>query len=171
MHGTGTPLGDPIEIGAAHAVLMHSRTTSGSSDTEHVAPLSVQAGKTYVGHTEPAAGVVGLIHAIHGTCHRTTSPVLHLRHVNPHLTRILGGSQQSRQIARLGHMCREQNGLTWSDSNSMSTHASGVSAFAFQGTNAHALVRHTMVNVGVLSSWAGQHWRNQRFWVGPLSHP
>ena len=28
-----------------------------------------------------------------------------------------------------------------------------------------------MVNVGVLSSWAGQHWRNQRFWVGPLSHP
>lgn len=171
MHGTGTPLGDPIEIGAAHAVLMHSRTTSGSSDTEHVAPLSVQAGKTYVGHTEPAAGVVGLIHAIHGTCHRRTSPVLHLRHVNPHLTRILGGSQQSRQIARLGHMCREQNGLTWSDSNSMSTHASGVSAFAFQGTNAHALVRHTMVNVGVLSSWAGQHWRNQRFWVGPLSHP
>ena len=166
MHGTGTPLGDPIEIGAAHAVLMQSRT----ADMGDSAPLSVQAGKTYVGHTEPAAGVVGLIHAVHGTCHRMASPVLHLRHVNPHLTRILGGSQ-SGQGSRLGHLCRERNGLTWNESTSVSTHASGVSAFAFQGTNAHALVRHTMVSVGVLSSWSGQHWQNQRFWVGPVSHP
>ena len=160
MHGTGTPLGDPIEIGAAHAVLMQSRT----ADMGDSAPLSVQAGKTYVGHTEPASGVVGLIHAVHGTCHRMASPVLHLRHVNPHLTRILGGSQ-SGQGSRLGHLCRERNGLTWNESTSVSTHASGVSAFAFQGTNAHALVRHTMVSVGVLSSWSGQHWQNQRFWV------
>merc|ERR1712078_650161 len=115
MHGTGTPLGDPIEIGAAHAVLMQSRT----ADMAEVSPLSVQAGKTYVGHTEPAAGVVGLIHAIHGTCHRLTSPVLHLRHVNPHLTRILSGSQ-ARQVVRLGHLCREQNGLVWGESQSLS---------------------------------------------------
>ena len=135
-----------------------------------VSPLSVQAGKTYVGHTEPAAGVVGLIHAIHGTCHRMTSPVLHLRHINPHLTRILSGSQ-ARQVVRLGHLCREQNGLVWGESQSLSPHGSGVSAFAFQGTNAHALVTHTTVNIGTLSSWSGQHWQDQRLWVGPVSHP
>ncbi|NRB36782.1 MAG: polyketide synthase dehydratase domain-containing protein, partial [Rhodobacteraceae bacterium] len=134
--------------------------------------LSVQAGKTYVGHTEPAAGVVGLIHAIHGTCHRTTSPVLHLRHVNPHLTRILGGSQQSRQIARLGHMCREQNGLTWSDSNSMSTYASGVSAFAFQGTNAHVLLQHVSSTPKLIVSELNLRFSSKiRYWVGPLTHP
>ena len=29
----------------------------------------------------------------------------------------------------------------------------------------------TIKSVGVLSSWSGQHWQNQRFWVGPVSHP
>ncbi|QDZ22811.1 polyketide synthase [Chloropicon primus] len=163
MHGTGTPLGDPIEIGAAHAVLLQSR----SADLEGTAPLSVQAGKTYVGHTEPAAGAVGLIHAIHGTCHRTTSPVLHLRHINPHLTRILGGSQ-SAQGARMGHLCREQNGLTWSES----THASGVSAFAFQGTNAHAVLQYSWNDkMHCLPELNVTFGRSLRYWVAPLTHP
>jgi acyl transferase domain-containing protein len=44
MHGTGTPLGDPIEVGAATAIL--------------TAPaLRMTAAKSITGHAEPAAGV------------------------------------------------------------------------------------------------------------------
>ncbi|MED5468963.1 MAG: beta-ketoacyl synthase N-terminal-like domain-containing protein, partial [Cyanobacteriota bacterium] len=166
MHGTGTPLGDPIEIGAVRAVLMHAK--GGVSSSVDI-PLSVQAGKTYVGHTEPAAGVVGLIHVIHGICHDLTSPVLHLRHINPHLTRILPTSALEGE--RLAHLGREQNGLGFGNADPQANRASGVSAFAFQGTNAHALVSHTRSLPGVLASWRGCHWRNQHLWVGPKTHP
>lgn len=45
MHGTGTPLGDPIELGAAAAVLPGS-----------TAPVRMTAAKAVMGHAEPAAG-------------------------------------------------------------------------------------------------------------------
>ena len=51
MHGTGTPLGDPIECGAALAVLDRE---------EDDRALCLAASKSYAGHAEPAAGAVGL---------------------------------------------------------------------------------------------------------------
>ena len=50
MHGTGTPLGDPIEVGAALAVLRGSR-----------ASVRLSAAKSRVGHAEPAAGAIGML--------------------------------------------------------------------------------------------------------------
>lgn len=50
MHGTGTPLGDPIEIGAALAVLRGAAH-----------PVALTAAKSHVGHAEPAAGGVSLL--------------------------------------------------------------------------------------------------------------
>ena len=50
MHGTGTPLGDPIEIGAAFAVHRFRAT-----------PLRLSASKSRVGHAETAAGGISLI--------------------------------------------------------------------------------------------------------------
>ena len=52
MHGTGTPLGDPIEIGALTAL----QPVAG-------APLALSASKAFAGHSETAAGTVGLWHA------------------------------------------------------------------------------------------------------------
>ena len=51
MHGTGTPLGDPIEVGAAVAVF-------GAQPGR--APLCLGAAKSLLGHTEPAAGATGM---------------------------------------------------------------------------------------------------------------
>jgi len=51
MHGTGTPLGDPIEFGASLAAL--KRDTG--------APLMLEAVKSYIGHTECASGIIGLM--------------------------------------------------------------------------------------------------------------
>ncbi len=55
LHGTGTPLGDPIELGAVQAVLMGS--------SQRATPLQVAAAKSWIGHTEAASGVMGLLQA------------------------------------------------------------------------------------------------------------
>ena len=64
MHGTGTPLGDPIEMGAAATVLVDG--------SQRVAPLAACVGKTWIGHTEAAAGAMGLTHATAALSHSLT---------------------------------------------------------------------------------------------------
>ncbi len=60
MHGTGTALGDPIEFGAAAAVLS---TQQGSSQSSQKLCLTAQSAKASIGHSEAAAGVMGILHA------------------------------------------------------------------------------------------------------------
>ncbi len=75
MHGTGTPLGDPIEVGAATAVLRR----------EHAAgllqPLQLAADKSWHGHTEPAAGLVGFFAAAAALRAAASTPICHLTQV------------------------------------------------------------------------------------------
>lgn len=54
MHGTGTPLGDPIEVGAAVAVL-------GPAEGR---PFSLSAVKSMLGHSEPSAGAASVWHMV-----------------------------------------------------------------------------------------------------------
>lgn len=56
MHGTGTGLGDPIEVGAAAAVLL-----GGGRGANGVQPLAFLGSKTWVGHAEPAAGALSTV--------------------------------------------------------------------------------------------------------------
>ena len=69
MHGTGTPLGDPIEVGAAATVLGDGTLTS---SLQRAAPLAVSTAKAWIGHTEAAAGVTGLTHATVALAHQLT---------------------------------------------------------------------------------------------------
>ena len=52
LHGTGTALGDPIEMGAATSLLVDGRTAS--------RPFTLLASKSALGHSEPASGIMGL---------------------------------------------------------------------------------------------------------------
>ncbi len=62
MHGTGTPLGDPIEMGALGQALS-ARALPASSDSA-LRQLSIGSVKSCYGHTEGAAGLTGALLAL-----------------------------------------------------------------------------------------------------------
>jgi acyl transferase domain-containing protein/surfactin synthase thioesterase subunit len=74
-HGTGTPLGDPIEV----------RALSDVFGSRHGGPATCALGavKTNIGHLSAAAGIAGLIKAILSLQHRTIPPTLHFEKLNP----------------------------------------------------------------------------------------
>ena len=75
VHGTGTALGDPIEVEALANVLSegHSREQ----------PLMLGSLKTNIGHLEAASGVAGLVKVILAMQHKEIPPHLHLKTPNP----------------------------------------------------------------------------------------
>ena len=80
MHGTGTPLGDPIEVGAAAAVFVEGQAPQRAQN-----PLTVMSSKSWLGHAEPAAGMVGLAHATSALVHGAALGISHLRELNPYV--------------------------------------------------------------------------------------
>ena len=76
-HGTGTSLGDPIEVQALGAVLASGR------DAEQ--PVVIGSVKTNLGHTQAAAGVAGLIKAVLALQHERIPKSLHFEAPSPHI--------------------------------------------------------------------------------------
>src|SRR5260370_22808573 len=74
-HGTGTPLGDPIELAALTKAF---RTKTGAKQF-----CAIGTAKTNVGHLDVAAGVTGLINATNILRHKILPPTLHFREPNP----------------------------------------------------------------------------------------
>jgi acyl transferase domain-containing protein len=68
MHGTGTSLGDPIEVGAAVEALLEAGPGGSSvpedGDRAATRALHLIGSKSTVGHAEPAAGITGLVYAV-----------------------------------------------------------------------------------------------------------
>ncbi|MEB3360479.1 MAG: SDR family NAD(P)-dependent oxidoreductase [Synechococcales bacterium] len=117
-HGTGTSLGDPIEVGALGAVF----GTSHSPDQ----PLYIGSVKTNIGHLEAAAGIAGLIKVVLAMQHETLPAHLHCHRPNPHI------SWSELPIAVT------QEAQPWP--NAEQPRFAGVSSFGFSGTNAHVVV-------------------------------
>mmetsp|Transcript_13254 Transcript_13254/g.37164 ORF Transcript_13254/g.37164 Transcript_13254/m.37164 type:complete len:143 (+) Transcript_13254:876-1304(+) len=78
MHGTGTPLGGPIEVGAASAVLL-------SEATKRDFPVHMSGVKSNMGHSEAAAGMAGMVQLAGNLMHKSASAISHLRHLNHHI--------------------------------------------------------------------------------------
>lgn len=76
-HGTGTSLGDPIEVQAAAAVLGRDRAP------DH--PLLIGSAKTNIGHLEAAAGVAGVLKVILSLEHDEIPKHLNFRNPSPHI--------------------------------------------------------------------------------------
>ena len=117
-HGTGTILGDPIEAGAATRTLQGERRDG---------RLVVGSLKANAGHTEPGAGVAGVLRLLAELQGAWMAPNAQLRVLNPHVGSALGSTSFALpvQVGRLPY--RSQAG--------------GVSSFGYSGTIAHALLR------------------------------
>jgi acyl transferase domain-containing protein/acyl carrier protein len=76
-HGTGTALGDPIEVGALKAVFAPAR--------EAASPVVLGALKSNIGHLESAAGIASVIKLSITMQRRTTPQNLHFKQLNPHI--------------------------------------------------------------------------------------
>jgi phthiocerol/phenolphthiocerol synthesis type-I polyketide synthase E len=118
-HGTGTPLGDPIEITALKEAF---------ASAEGQGWCAVSAAKSNVGHLDAAAGVTGLIKTVQSLRHRQIAPTLHFRAPNPRL-----GIEGSPFF--IADRLRE-----WTVPKGGPRRA-GVSSFGIGGTNAHAVLQ------------------------------
>ncbi|MER7757216.1 type I polyketide synthase [Kitasatospora sp. NPDC097643] len=114
-HGTGTPVGDPVEFSSLAAVygVGQGRCALGSV-------------KTNVGHLEPAAGVIGLIKTVLCLRRGLVPPNLHFTRWNPAIsaegTRLFVPTGLSAWPTRTG------------------SRLAAVSSFGFSGTNAHVVL-------------------------------
>ncbi|MEU5683736.1 type I polyketide synthase [Streptomyces venezuelae] len=77
-HGTGTPVGDPIEVAAL--------TRAFALDTDRTGFCALGSVKSNIGHLDAAAGIAGLIKAVLALEHRTVPASLNFRNPNPHLS-------------------------------------------------------------------------------------
>ncbi|MDB9362256.1 amino acid adenylation domain-containing protein [Nodularia spumigena CS-588/02] len=114
-HGTGTSLGDPIEMNAIAAVY-----------GKRSQPLYVGSVKTNIGHLEAAAGMAGMIKTILSLQHGEIPPHLHFQKPNPLI------NWQGYPIKIPSQI------IPWS--NHGENRIAGVSSFGFSGTNAHVIV-------------------------------
>ena len=155
MHGTGTPLGDPIEVGATMTVL--AACGRSGDDAVGVFPLTLEAHKSHIGHTETASGMVALAQPLATLTSGVVETILHLRAMNPHIA----------TIARTSALRREASAPRQRAAR-VASHA-GVSSFAFQGTNANAIQR--VIHHSKCVPRARPMLRRQRFWPLPTLHP
>ena len=168
LHGTGTPLGDPIEMVAVskaqQAVVAGSPTPA----------MFISATKTAFGHAEPAAGCIGVYSVIGQLFHLVRHPLLHLGSISSLVEPSLVGTDRAdgagrRRIRSGGNTTRylvPSRAVAPIPSKMASIGSS--SAFAFQGTNANVLVESVgsvQTGLGVVSSLPElTTYRGQRHW-------
>jgi len=117
-HGTGTEMGDPIEIAAL--------TKAFRATTEKNGFCAIGSLKTNIGHTDVAAGVAGLIKTVLALKHRLLPPSLHFEQPNPQIDFANSPFYVNRTLSEW-----KSNGTP---------RRAGVSSFGIGGTNAHVIV-------------------------------
>jgi len=122
-HGTGTPLGDPIEVMAIASVLCKERRK----------PLYLGSVKTNVGHLDSAAGVAGLMKVVLSLQHETIPPHLNYSKPNRHIP----WDDEPLAIPL--------ENIPWTGAERFA----GISAFGMSGTNVHLIVGQAPSTVSI----------------------
>ncbi|WP_206539257.1 SDR family NAD(P)-dependent oxidoreductase [Nocardiopsis halotolerans] len=118
-HGTGTPLGDPIEVQAL--------TEAFNTHTDRRQFCAIGSVKSNIGHLEPAAGLAGLAKILLAMRHHTIPATLHLKQPNPHIDFNASPFHPATQPT------------AWTPPAGVPRRA-GLSAFGMGGVNAHVIL-------------------------------
>nr|AVI26422.1 polyketide synthase [Candidatus Entotheonella serta] len=132
-HGTGTSLGDPIEISGlkqAFATLYERFGHVADASAYHRCGLG--SVKTNVGHLEAAAGMAGLLKVVLAMQHKTLPAHLHFHNLNPYIDLSSSPFYITRQTC-------SWDALQDAAGKALPRRA-GVSSFGFGGVNAHVIV-------------------------------
>ncbi len=127
-HGTGTALGDPIELGALDQVF---------GDRDGAAPLVLGSVKTNLGHLESAAGIAGFIKTVLCVQHGYIPPHLHFERLTPHA------------VEGAARFTIAADGVSWPAVQR--PRRAGVSSFGVSGTNAHVVIEQAPVTDPVVA--------------------
>jgi hypothetical protein len=182
MHANGTSLGDPIEVGA---VVPAYQLTQAGGDADGRQPFVFSTIKGYAGHSEAAAGAVGVLEVVSVLMHQALAPALHVRQLNPYIAAPLQGSSAViNRSTGLAPVPLWQQGTVQSPAAAGARVAMGVSSFGAQGTNAHAILGHShtwaLQQADIVSPAGSSHcstsgspqqqlvWQGQCFWVAPV---
>lgn len=123
-HGTGTPLGDPIEIEALSGLFPASNGTG----------TAIGSVKTNIGHLDAAAGIAGFIKTVLALHHKQLPPSLHYKQANP----AIGFDKSSLYVNATLQDWLPPEG---------SPRRAGVSSFGIGGTNAHVVLEEAPLSV------------------------
>ncbi|MCL2372062.1 MAG: type I polyketide synthase [Defluviitaleaceae bacterium] len=118
MHGTGTPVGDPIEANALGETYGLGRDKN--------KPCIIASVKTNIGHTESVAGVAGIIKTSLVLKNKKIPPHLHLKNINPKINL----EELNLKVPQELMDYPKHEGLAMA----------AVNSFGFGGTNAHAVL-------------------------------
>ncbi|WP_207004251.1 type I polyketide synthase [Trinickia mobilis] len=133
-HGTGTPLGDPIEVEALNDVFR-------DACTEHPGlRCALGSVKSNLGHLDTAAGIASLIKAVLAVERGAIPPSLHFRRANP----ALGLERGPFYVP------------TATEAWTASVRTAGVSSFGIGGTNCHLIVASLPEALRARSGTSGQ---------------
>ncbi|MDI5933040.1 type I polyketide synthase [Halomonas kalidii] len=114
-HGTGTPVGDPIETHAIGEALAKQRRE----------PLPIGSVKSNLGHLEGASGVAGLAKALYSLRHREVPATIGVRRLNPRIKL----DEWNLRVATQALPLKPEGRLVI-----------GVNSFGFGGANAHVIL-------------------------------
>ena len=139
-HGTGTPVGDVVEVEALRGVFPPRQTESPRCALGSV--------KSMISHTVPAAGVAGLIKAALALHHKVLPPTL-CENPNPKL------------LLENTNFYINTETRPWIHGSSKTPRRAGVNAFGFGGINAHAILEeYTGPNQ---APWMQRDWDSELF--------
>ncbi|SUX55285.1 Polyketide synthase PksL [Chromobacterium vaccinii] len=123
-HGTGTELGDPIEISGLQQAF--------AQDTADTGFCAIGSVKSNIGHCEAAAGVAGLSKVLLQIKHGQLAPSLHAQTLNPHIRFDKTPFQVNRELAAWRRPMAADGGEK--------PRIAGISSFGAGGANAHVIV-------------------------------
>jgi polyketide synthase PksL/polyketide synthase PksN len=130
-HGTGTSLGDPIEINALNSAFTNM-IKQYDDDIDNTNYIGIGTVKTNIGHLETAAGIAGVLKVLLSFKHKKIPGNVHLKEVNPYINL---EDSPFYLVKRTQHWeaIKDKHGNKY-------PRRAGISSFGFGGANAHVVL-------------------------------